>query len=288
MATVALRDYIERVETMLAQGQFDRAIRYCQHALRTSPRCVDFYRLLGQACMESGRPDDAADMFRRVLGVDPQSFAARAGLGAVAADAGTLDEADWQWSRALELEPDNGPVRRELQAVRAKMGQAAPGARLHLSRAALGYIYLRGEQYERAVDEFRAVLRAVSQNGAAEHDRFDVQIALAEALFRAGHRRDAADLCRAVLKILPNALKANLILGSIYQDTERADEAAPLFERATALDPSNRQARSLLNGTAPAPTPDIMLDEPASGPLIASLPAARPKPAAEPAPADAA
>ena len=59
MATVALRDYIERVETMLAQGQYDRVIRYCQHALRTSPRCVDFYRLLGQACMESGRPDDA-------------------------------------------------------------------------------------------------------------------------------------------------------------------------------------------------------------------------------------
>ncbi len=288
MATVVLRDYIERVETMLTQGQYDRVIRYCQHALRTSPRCVDLYRLLGQACMESGRPDDAADMFRRVLGVDPQNFVARVGLGVVAEGAGALDEADWQWNRALELEPNNVPVREELQSLRARMGLAEPGARLHLSRTALGYIYMRGEQYDRASDEFRAVLRAVTQNGAAEHDRFDVQIALSEALFRAGRRREAADVCRAVLKILPNALKANLILAGIYQDTERADEAAPLFERAAALDPSNRLARNLLDGSAPVQAVEITLDEPASGPLIAPLPAARPKPAAEPAPAPAA
>ncbi|MBI5876841.1 MAG: tetratricopeptide repeat protein [Chloroflexi bacterium] len=282
MASLTLQVYLERVESLVAGEHYDRAIMYCQHALRTLPRCVDFYRLLGQACLESDRPDDAADMFRRVLGVDPQNFVARVGLGVVAEGISAYEEADWQWNRALELEPNHGPVRDELRGLHAKVGAPDAHGRLHLTRTTLGYIYMRGEQYDRAADEFRAVLRSASGNGAG-HDRFDVQIALAEALHHAGHRRAAAEQCRAVLTALPNALKANLILGSIVQDADRPEEAAPLFERAQAVDPANRLAQRLLE-TPLLPSREITLDEPASGPLVAA-PSDKPKPssASEPA-----
>src|ERR1700694_707000 len=95
MATVTLHEYVARIEALLHEEAYERAISLCQYGLRSYPRCVDFYRLLGQACLETARPDDAADMFRRVLGVDPQNFVARVGLGVVAEGLGAVDEALW-------------------------------------------------------------------------------------------------------------------------------------------------------------------------------------------------
>jgi tetratricopeptide (TPR) repeat protein len=272
MATLTLGEYISRAENLLKEESYERVITMCQFGLRSYPRCVDFYRLLGQACLETDRPDDAADMFRRVLGVDPQNFVARVGLGVVAEGIGAVDEALWQWERALELEPNHGEVREEWQRLRAKRDNAAPGGRMKLNRAALGYIYQRGEQYERAAAEFRSVLAGIPVEAEGKHERFDLQVALAEALYRAGRQRAAGELCRQVLKILPNALKPNLILGDIDHETGREDEASLLFEQAQGLDPENSLASQLLNPPVRLPKRAITIDEPDSAAVFPALP----------------
>jgi tetratricopeptide (TPR) repeat protein len=272
MATLTLGEYISRAENLLKEESYERVITMCQFGLRSYPRCVDFYRLLGQACLETDRPDDAADMFRRVLGVDPQNFVARVGLGVVAEGIGAVDEALWQWERALELEPNHGEVREEWQRLRAKRDNAAPGGRMKLNRVALGYIYQRGEQYERAAAEFRSVLAGIPVEAGGKHERFDLQVALAEALYRAGRQRAAGELCRQVLKILPNALKPNLILGDIDHETGREDEARLLFEQAQGLDPENSLASQLLNPPVRLPKRAITIDEPDSATVFPALP----------------
>ena len=273
MSTVTLRDYVERVETLLHDEDYERAIAWCQHALRTYPKCVDFYRLLGQACLETNRPDDAADMFRRVLGADPQNFVAHVGLGVVAEGIGAADEAVWQWERALEIEPNHNEVRTELRRAREPKDKSGHAQRFKLNRAALGYVCVRGEQYDRAAVEFRAVLDALGRNGGAT-DRFDLQVALAESLYRGGHSREAADVCQQVLQLLPNALKPNLILADIYLETGRDEEARVLLERAQALDPENRIAAQLLNPPAPLPKRAVTIDEPSSETTVAQPPVA--------------
>ncbi len=269
MATVALHQYIERVQETLQSGGYDRAVAMCQYALRTYPRCVELYRLLGQSCLETDRPDDAADTFRRVLGVDPENFVAHVGLGIVADGIGAMDEAIWQLERALEVEPNHVEVRSELQRMRARKDNGPAARRIKLSRAALGHIYLRGEQYDRAAAEFRAVLDSATKNGSA--DRFDLQVALAEALYRGGHHREAAEMSQQVLKLLPNALKPNLILGAIWMESGREDEAQPLFERAQSLDPENRLAAQLLDPPSLLPEREVTLEEP-SDELLFPLP----------------
>jgi tetratricopeptide (TPR) repeat protein len=272
MATVTLHEYIARIETLLQEEAYERVIALCQNGLRSYPRCVDFYRLLGQACLETERPDDAADMFRRVLGVDPQNFVARVGLGVVAEGLGAEDEALWQWERALELEPNHAAIRDEWQRLRAKRDHAAAGGRMKLNRAALGYIYQRGEEYERAATEFRSVLAGIPAEADGKHERFDLQVALAEALYRAGRQREAGELCQQVLKILPNALKPSLILGDIDHETGRADEARLLFEQAQSIDPENLLASQLLNPPVRLPKRVLSIDEPDSTALIPASP----------------
>src|SRR5437867_1767810 len=206
MVYIPLQDYVRQVRELIQSNQCERAIGMCQHALRTYPRCVEFYTLLGQACLETDRPDDAGDMFRRVLGADPENFVARVGLGVVAEGIGALDEAIWQWERALELEPNHADLRVELKKANATRKHNG-NERIKLSRAALARIYMRGEQYDKAASELRATLGGKPGNGEGSHERFDLEVALAEALYRGGHMREAAEVCGRVLKVLPNALK---------------------------------------------------------------------------------
>ncbi|MCA1554145.1 MAG: tetratricopeptide repeat protein [Chloroflexi bacterium] len=264
MADISLREYVELVEASLHAGDHTRAIALCQHALQSLPRCVEFYTLLGRACLASDQLGDAADLFRRVLGADPEHFDARMGLGIVAQALGARGEATWQFERALELRPNDSEVRERLH--RLSKGRHS-AARIKLSRAALGRVYMRGEQYERAAAEFRRVLDHLS----ADDDRPDVRVALAEALYRAGRPREASDVCRELLDGLPNALKPNLLLGSIYLHTDRAEEARPLLERAQSLDPENRLATALLDPTPLEPR-TIMLELPVTATRFATMP----------------
>ncbi|MBI1802045.1 MAG: tetratricopeptide repeat protein, partial [Chloroflexi bacterium] len=225
--------------------------------------------LLGQACLESNRPDDAADMFRRVLGVDPQNFVARVGLGVVADGIGATEEAIWQLERALELEPNHPEVRQELLRLRAPKGTDASPQRVKPTRAALGYTYMRGEWFEQAAEEFRAVLE--QEDGA--RDRFDAQVALAEALYRAGHPREAIEVSQTVLEALPNALKPTLILAALWNETGLEADANLLFERAQSLDPENTVAAQLLVGPLPLPPVEATIEEPTEDALYPPDPA---------------
>ena len=196
-----------------------------------------------------------------MLGADPENFVARVGLGVVAEGIGALDEAIWQWERALELEPNHADLRVELKKANATRKHNG-NERIKLSRAALARIYMRGEQYDKAASELRATLGGKPGNGEGSHERFDLEVALAEALYRGGHMREAAEVCGRVLKVLPNALKPNLILGDIFRETGREDEARALFEKAQSLDPENHLAVQLLNPPGPLEPRMLTIDAP--------------------------
>ena len=86
-----------------------------------------------------------------------------------------------------------------------------------------------------------------------ETQRPDLGLALAEALWREGQIEQAAMACERVLDVLPNCLKANLILGHIWLHTRREDPARVLLQRAQALDPDNVVAQRLLGAQSALP-----------------------------------
>jgi tetratricopeptide (TPR) repeat protein len=244
MDQVSLRDYCDETRSFIQAGEFDRAIHITRHILRHYAWHVESYRLLGQALLEMGDHQEAAKQFRRVLSADPEDIISRVGLAKIHEAVGDLDKATWQMRRAFDLSPGDSHLRQQLHRLVNNDRQDDTQERIDITRAALGRIHAGGGLHAKAVQEFKAVL-------AQEPDRFDVQVALAEALWRAGQHLEATEVCYHILEKHPNALKANLIIGAMGLDSRQADEAESHLKLAQALDPENIVAQSLFGEKSP-------------------------------------
>src|SRR5688500_19472057 len=83
MARVPLRAYNREIETMIDRGHLDEAIANCRHILKTYPKHLETYRLLGKAYLEYKRYPEAEDIFSRVLAAVPDDFVANVGMSII-------------------------------------------------------------------------------------------------------------------------------------------------------------------------------------------------------------
>jgi tetratricopeptide (TPR) repeat protein len=245
MADLTLRGQCEEALRLLRSGEPTGATAIGRRILQAFPKHVGTYSLLGQTCLLLGAHEEAANLFRRVLSADPEHILAHASLAAIYEERGLLEEALWQLERASELSPGNQEIRRELRRLYTERGLTLP-ARLKPTRAALARTYLRGQLYPKAVGELRELV-------TAEGYRYDLRVALAEALWRDGRHEEAGSVAQSILAELPNCLKANLILGQVWLHTEHDEEARALLQRAQALDPENSTAQALFGARSPLP-----------------------------------
>lgn len=237
MADVLLQEYVTQLREHVRAGQYSDAFALGQHILHYYPKHIETYVVLAQASLESDDLAGATDLFRRVLSADPENVLALAGMALISEAQEKHDEALWYLERAYEMQPTNDELRRELVRVR-DLYYGTTGERLELTPGALARIYARQGQYASAINEFRRVLRTESK-------RYDVRVALAETLYRAGRTNEAAQVAQSIMADAPYALKPNLILGALW--TENAvPEGQRYLGNAYALDPENRVARELL------------------------------------------
>lgn len=242
MSEISLQEYVEELEGAVEQGQFETVVAHCRYILQHYPKHLAAYRLLGKAMLEAGKDRLAEDMFRRVLSGDPEDFVARVGMSIVADRQGDLQRAVWHMERAFELNPNNEAVQEELRRLYGRRDGVEP-PKLHLTRAGLGRLYLRGNLLSRAIEEFQVLL-------AEDPERTDLWVALAEALWRNDQRVKAEEACLYVLDSMPYCLKANLLLGEMWTRSGR-DEGRTYLQRATALDPENQLAKELFGDASP-------------------------------------
>jgi tetratricopeptide (TPR) repeat protein len=80
MAKVPLRKYNSEIEALIDRGQTDEAIAHCRHILKTFPKHLETYRLLGKAYLETKRYAEATDIFKRVLMAVPEDFVSHVGM----------------------------------------------------------------------------------------------------------------------------------------------------------------------------------------------------------------
>jgi tetratricopeptide (TPR) repeat protein len=253
MSEIRLQEYTAQIKALIQDDLHDEAIAHCQHILRYYPRHIETYCLLGEACLEKGMYREAIEFFQRTLSADPENFVARVGLGIIYDEQGALAEAIWQMERAFELAPGNAEVRRELQRLYTQR-DGVEKTRLKLTRAALGHLYARNGLYERAISEFRAVLRQ-------DPELPSIRVALIEALWREGRRLEAVETCLDLLEALPNCLKANLILGEIWMRGGNEDDGEARLNIARSLDPENLVAQEMMGRDSPLPYEEVLIPE---------------------------
>ena len=245
MVDLTLRAQCDEAVRLLRNRDPAAAISICRRILETFPKHVETYAILGQAYLQASRHEEAANILRRVLSADPENTLAYANLATIFEERGLYDEALWQLERALELSPGNQEIRREMIRLHSEHGLSAP-ARLRMTRGGLARLYMRGQLYPKAIGELRDLLHTQPQ-------RYDLRVALAEALWQDGQYPEAAKVCQSILEDLPNCLKANLILGQIWLGSEQDEQARLLLQRAQSLDPENATAQALFGSRSPLP-----------------------------------
>ncbi len=110
MAKIALRAYNQEIESLIEARQIDEAIAHCRHILKSFPKHIQTYRLLGKAFLESQRYADAGDILGRVLASIPDDFIAHLGMSVIREDEGNLTEAIYHMERAFEVQPVNKAI----------------------------------------------------------------------------------------------------------------------------------------------------------------------------------
>ncbi len=247
MNEISLAEYRQQIMDAIDDGRYTEAVADGRHILQHYPKDVHAYWLLGRAMFEAGQDEHAADMFRRVLSVDPDRMLAWVGLSELAERQSDLDAAIRYLERAFELATDNDGIAGHLRHLYDEWEGHDP-KRLQLTGGALARLYLRGDLLSRAIAELRGLLE--------EHpDRVDLRMTLAEALWRRGDRMQAAQACQEILGLQPFNLTANLILGEIWASDGRA-EGKRYLERAEELDPENEAAQELFGPSSPLPPRD--------------------------------
>jgi len=236
MAKVTLRAYNREIESMIDRAQLDEAIAHCHHILKTFPKHLETYRLLGKAYLEYKRQKEAEDIFVRVLTVEPNDFVANVGMSIIRDEEDKLDDAIWHMERAFEIQSANPAIQGELQRLYSRRDGMAP-PRVRMTRGALAHMYMRGELYPQAISEARSVLK---EDGG----RVDMQVLLALAFYRSGQKNEAADNANSVLRRYQYCLDANRVMVEIL-GADRPDSVQPYRQRVYELDPYATQ----VNGT---------------------------------------
>ena len=252
MAKVHLRKYNSEIEALIERGQTDEAVAHCRHILKTFPKHLDTYRLLGKAYLESKRYPDATDIFNRILMAVPDDFVSHVGLSIIADEGKQLDDAIWHMERAFEKQPSNAAIQAELQRLYGRRDGREP-PKIRLTRGALAHMYYQGDLYTQAVNEIRSVL-------SEEPDRTDLQSLLALAHFRAGQKVEASEVCSDLIGRFPYSLDANRVLIEILPGTGMAESANVYRERIVELDPYAAHVRGSIFQTSEAPDAAVSLE----------------------------
>ncbi len=95
MAKVSLRIYNREIEGLIDQAHINEAIAHCHHILKTFPKHLATYRLLGKAYLELKRYGEAVDIFSRVLMSVPDDFVSHVGMSIIRDEENKLDDAIW-------------------------------------------------------------------------------------------------------------------------------------------------------------------------------------------------
>jgi tetratricopeptide (TPR) repeat protein len=208
LSTLTLDAALSEVSEWVAAHQLEQAIQRCNELLAAYPVAVRVIRARAQALEADGQAAQATDDYRRVLEILPTDEASLLGLARCLAATDQHSEAATLARQALDYAPQNAEA---LQIAGDELAGKQPDGKIARSRD-----LLKGGISGRAI----TLMRRMNE---AEPDRTDVQVLLAEMLWRNGIRISSAELCQAILDDQPDCLNAHVILSAIWAQAGNAD-----------------------------------------------------------------
>ncbi len=258
------------IDVRLASGNIylvdrrpDEALKEAKAVLAVDPNNVNGLVLLGSALSKTGEPDKAADAYRRVAELSPESPAGPFLAAQSLLAAGKQVEAARQFDIALQRNPDHlgaltGRVQIDiaeqhpddgLRRVESRLVASNSTPRANLSppqRAFLARLTDLLGMVREARKELPAAEAAFLDAIALDSTFGGARIHLGEHYARAGKIKEAVALLEQAAKSDSTAPAAFMMLGLVYQQANDAPRAIVSYERVLELAPRSAAAANNL------------------------------------------
>ena len=203
---------------------------------------VRILRARAQVHELSGNYPKAIDDYSRALQILPADAQLMTGLARCQVKAEQPREAGLIAQQALAYEPRDADALK----IAADM-EEGPVAR---GLIAVARSWFRAGLVNRALSEMRRV-------NLAEPDRTDLQVVLAEMIWRNGLKVTTVELCQAILDEEPDCLNAHVILSELWAQMGNRDIATVHARAVERLDPDHRATREWLGDASPLAIADV-------------------------------
>lgn len=162
-----------------ARGQYEKAESFKQAALKADPKATNVLVDLGDLYFNAyGKPEQAAEYFRRALAINPKLAGAHNALGTMLAVTGKTDQAIASFKESAKLAPSNplpllGLARAQAQAGNASAAQASYDQVLKLSPGLVdahlgkGDLFLSQGKPDAALRSYAEAVKASPRSGLA-------------------------------------------------------------------------------------------------------------------------
>ncbi len=119
----AAETQVRRIESLLAQKQYDTAVSKARDLAKRFPNWPLVQAAFGSALLESGAYEEAIGAFKMAIQADPASFVSYEALGNTYKQLGRFNEAMEAWNKAIQLAPKYPNSYVNLAACQAEMGE---------------------------------------------------------------------------------------------------------------------------------------------------------------------
>lgn len=227
-----------------------------RHALSVTKQNFMIEQNLCHALMLKDRLDEAEPLCRASVANRPDYFEALNTLGIVLFKRGDMSGAETNFKSALSLNPGYAMVYANL--AQAQILQDKPeegeanlkkavemsgnGADPAIFRAALSSLveaYIRSGNHPKAIENLKRLIYLQPSD-------LELRVKLADALIKAGQFQDAENVVQSILQADQSNAGTWNMLGKIYVELKRKDDAVKAFQKAVELRPDLADARENL------------------------------------------
>ncbi len=225
------------ITAALLRKNYDVAAHYGLQYVQAVPDSYEGWFNLGVALKQKGKPQEAIIAYEEAIKVRPDGAEAFGNLAIVHHENEEFEQARQAYERALEIEPSHSGTLWNLALLYHRTGnlESAEKCYARLVKAqpdredawlTLGYLLVERGDYLGAIE-------ALEKIATKPHARFDGEVNLAIAYWRAGQNAAAKALIEKGLTERPNAVEFLRILAVMAVEEADQDEAVKLEARLT-------------------------------------------------------